>query len=88
VTEVKTSRGWLVVDSNLPWISVAVDGSPVDADHIHFQVDLFKSLPEYWNRPYWAIRGLYSRRGQFYRPYIPYPQLNWYDFISWLVEAT
>jgi len=85
VTEVKTSHGWLVVDSNLPWISVAANGDPVDADHIHAQADRFASMPEYWNRPYWAIRGLYSRRGQFYRPYIPYPQLNWMDFLMWIV---
>ena len=85
VTEVKTSRGWLVVDSNLPWISVTEDGSPVDADHIFERLNQFMSIPGYWKRPYMAIRGLYSRRGQFYRPYIPYPQLNWYDFVSWLI---
>ncbi len=34
VTEVLTSRGWIVVDSNSAWISQASDGSPVDADHI------------------------------------------------------
>ncbi len=84
VTEVKTSRGWLVVDSNSSWVSQARDGSPVDADHIYVQANRFAVMPEYWNRPYWAIRGLYSRRGQLYRPYIPYPELNWYDFISWL----
>jgi len=87
VTEVKTSRGWLVVDSNTPWISVAEDGTPVDADHIRLQVDQFQSIPEYWNRPYWSVRGLYSRRGQLYRPYIPFPEMNWHDFISWLVKG-
>jgi hypothetical protein len=87
VTEVKTSRGWLVVDSNTLWISVATDGNPVDADQIALQVNRFASIPEYWTRPFWAIRGLYSRRGQFYPPYIPYPELNWHDFISWLVAG-
>ncbi len=87
VTEVKTSRGWLVVDSNTPWISVAADGSPVDADQINLQVDRFASIPEFWNRPYWAIRGLYSRRGHLYPPYIPFPELNWHDFVSWLVAG-
>lgn len=87
VTEVKTSRGWLVVDSNMPWISLAEDGSPIDADHIYVQANRFATLPEYWDRPYWAIRGMYSRRGQFYRPYIPYPELNWFDFASWLVKG-
>ena len=85
VTEIKTSRGWLVVDSNSLWMSVVADGSPVDADHIYMQANRFASIPVYWNRPYWAVRGLYSRRGQLYRPYIPYPELNWYDFLSWVV---
>lgn len=84
VTEVKTSRGWMVVDSNSPWISEAADGEPVNADYIHAQAYRFVSLPEYFNRPYWAIRGMYSRRGQFYRPHIPFPQLNWPDFFLWL----
>lgn len=87
VTEVKTSRGWLVVDSNKPWISVAADGSPIDADHIYKQANRFASIPEYWDKPYWAIRGMYSRRGQFYRPYVPYPELNWHDFVSWIVKG-
>lgn len=84
VTEVKTSHGWLVVDSNTPWISLAADGEPVRADHIYAQAYRFASLPAYWNRPFWAIRGMYSRHGQFYWPYIPYPQLNWTDLFSWL----
>ncbi len=87
VTEVKTSRGWLVVDSNSLWISVAADDAPVDGSHIFAQANRFASMPEYWNQPYWAIRGLYSRRGQFYRPFLPYPQMNWFDFISWFVTG-
>lgn len=86
VTEVKTSKGWLVVDSNSSWISVTKDGQPVDADHLKNHVNDFEDLPSYFNQDFWAVRGLYSRRGQFYRPYIPYPQLNWVDFGAWLVN--
>lgn len=86
VTEVKTSRGWVLVDSNSAWISVARDGSPVGVDRLHEQAARLPGIPAYFDRPYWAVRGLYSRRGQFYRPYVPYPQLNWTDFMAWLVE--
>ncbi len=87
VTEVKTSRGWLVVDSNAKWISSTRDATPVDADHIHANADNFSQIPIYFNQPYLAVRGMYSRRGQFYRPYIPYPELNWPDFLIWLVSV-
>lgn len=82
VTEVKTSRGWVTVDSNSKWLSVTTDGSPIQVDRIYENAGLFSEIPNYFNQPYWAIRGMYSRRGQFYRPYIPYPQLNWFDFFS------
>jgi len=34
VTEVKTSRGWLYVDSNQPWVAVNRDGQPLGAGGI------------------------------------------------------
>lgn len=87
VTEVKTQRGWLLVDSNSPWISLRRDGSPVSADHLpHNKNDFESPLPVYFDRDYLAIRGLYSRRGQLYRPYLPFPALNWWDFGSSLLS--
>ena len=86
VTEVKTRRGWIVVDSNSAWVSITKTGEPVSADAIAARWSEFDSAPSYFNRPYFPIRGLYSRRGQLYRPYIPFPQLNWPDFISWVVD--
>ena len=83
VTEVKTSRGWLVVDSNSAWVSVADDGSPVDADHLARESARLPGIPAYFNRPFWALRGLYSRRGQLYKPFLPYPDVNWRDFARW-----
>ena len=86
VTEVKNQRGWLLVDSNSAWVSVTRDGTPVDADSLQKSAQQFDHIPFYFNRPYLAIRGLYSRRGQLYRPYIPYPQLNWVDFWTWVLD--
>ncbi len=84
VTEVKTSKGWVMVDSNNKWISIAANGLPINVDHLYEQEAQLPGMPAYFNRPYIAIRGLYSRRGHFYRPYIPYPELNWVDFFEWI----
>jgi hypothetical protein len=86
VTEVKTSEGWVMVDSNNKWISLSANGLPINVDHLHEQQAQLPGMPAYFNRRYIAIRGLYSRRGQFYRPFIPYPGLNWGDFWGWIVE--
>jgi hypothetical protein len=87
VTEVRTSRGWLFVDSNTPWIAVTRKGEPVNADDVWQRFGEFEHAPEYLSHPWWAIRGLYSRKGQFYAPYIPFPQFNWPDFAAWLVKG-
>ena len=87
VTEIKTSKGWMFVDSNTPWIAVTRDGEPVDADNVWKRFDEFENPPLYLKDPWWAIRGLYSRGGHFYRPYIRFPELNWSDFLSWLVRG-
>lgn len=84
VTEVKTSKGWVMVDSNNKWISIAANGLPINVDHLYEQEAQLPGMPKYFNKPYIAIRGLYSRRGQFYRPYIPFPELNWVDFFEWI----
>lgn len=85
VTEVKTSRGWLYVDSNKPWIALARDGTPYGAGGIWKNFDRFEAAPEYVRGPWWAIRGLYSRKGAHYPAVLPLPQLNWADFMEWLV---
>lgn len=86
VTEVKTSKGWVMVDSNNKWISLSANGLPINLDHLHEQQAQLPEMPAYFNRRYIAIRGLYSRRGQFYRPFIPYPELNWGVFLGWIGE--
>ena len=85
VTEVKTSRGWLYVDSNKPWIAVTRNGEPHGAGGIWKHFDEFDGAPEYVRGPWWAIRGLYSRKGVHYAPYFPLPQFNWLDFGEWVI---
>lgn len=86
VTEVKTANGWLLVDSNDTWISVNRQGEVVTADQVWSRSKEFDAIPDYFGRPYWAIRGLYSRRGHLYRPFFPYPQLNWADFFYYYIQ--
>lgn len=82
VTEVKTSRGWLLVDSNSAWIAVTRNGVPVDADNVWRRLDEFDDAPAQMLNPWWAIRGMYSRHGRLYPPYIPFPDFNWNDFFT------
>jgi hypothetical protein len=47
VTEVKTSRGWIFVDSNTEWIGLTRLGEPVSADDVWRRYAEFESLPPY-----------------------------------------
>jgi hypothetical protein len=85
VTEVLTSRGWMFVDSNTEWIPLTRNAQPVSADDVWKRIDEFDNPPLYLKDPWWAIRGLYSRGGHFYRPFIRFPELSWPDFMSWLI---
>lgn len=83
VTEVKTSRGWMFVDSNTEWVAITRDGEPVNADDVWRRFSEFENPPPYLKDPWWAIRGMYSRKGQLYGAGIPFPEFNWPDFLSW-----
>ncbi len=87
VTEVKTSRGWLMVDTRDKWISINKKGELIPIEQIHERNDEFLSQPpEGLKHPFWVIRGLYARRGQLYPPFLPYPQLNWWDFYKYQIK--
>ena len=87
VTEVKTSKGWMFVDSNTEWIALTRSGEPVGADDVWKRYAEFDKAPPYLSSPWWAIRGMYSRKGQFYGAGLPFPELNWPHFVSWLVTG-
>ena len=85
ITEVKTSKGWMFVDSNAEWIAVTRQGEPVNADDVWRRFGEFENPPSYLKDPWWAIRGMYSRKGQLYEAGIPFPEFNWSDFLDWFV---
>ena len=85
VTEVKTKKGWMFVDSNTQWIALTRQGEPVNADDVWKRFAEFDNPPRYLAGPWWGIRGMYSRKGHLYGAGIPFPEFNWHDFLSWFV---
>ena len=85
VTEVKTSKGWMFVDSNSEWVAITRQGEPLNADAVWRRYSELDDPPPYLQDPWWAIRGMYSRKGQFYGAGIPFPEFNWSDFLAWFV---
>lgn len=89
VTEVLTSRGWLVVDSNSPWISLSRSGQPIAMADVALRARNIGLMPSQYRNPYWHIAGLYSRHGQFFPPYtiLSMPEVKWSDFIFGLYDS-
>jgi hypothetical protein len=85
VTEVKTARGWLVVDPNRRWIGLTHDGEPVDLEtlqHMHVRAQgwdprVTKRTDRVFRGPFTYVIGLYSRHGRFYPPYNSVPDIDW-----------
>ena len=82
ISEVLTSHGWLMVDSNDFWLSLDERGEPVSMNKL--QLRYLAGKPVKWKMPVLdidnmfyndrciPIYGLYSRHGRFYPPYIHY----------------
>lgn len=84
LTEVKTARGWLVIDSNRRWIGLTRDGTPVDLDALRetkaqqaWDSRLREPMSPILSGPFSYLFGLYSRHGRFYAPYTPIPDADW-----------
>jgi Transglutaminase-like superfamily len=84
VTEVKTDRGWVVVDSNRHWIGLTSDGKAVDLATLktegagqRWDARLKEDMSLILAHPFTYLFGLYSRHGRFYPPYTPVPDVDW-----------
>lgn len=84
VTEVKTVKGWVVVDSLENWASFDNHGLPVAAEDINSNLPRFAYVPSLLNKNSFVVKGLYSRSGVLYPPFVFFPDLAWGDFLSWL----
>jgi hypothetical protein len=89
VTEVRTTRGWLVVDSNDPWVSLDITSNPIPMSSIKSSAYRREHLA--WSRPlpnaiyqqpFTFVYGLYSRHGEFYPPYDFIPDVNYRELVQ------
>lgn len=83
VTEVKTSREWMYVDSNTPWIAITRSGVVVNANDVWKRFDELNNSPPYLNQHWLAIRGVYRRGGRKNSPHIPFTETSWPTFFNW-----
>lgn len=87
-TEVKTRKGWLLVDSTSPWMALDKQGNPIPANGIWPYPDRFNTVvPEHLLLSSWALRGLYSRAGQLYGSQLRAPEVNWRELGGWLTSS-
>jgi hypothetical protein len=82
VTEVLTSKGWMVVDSTRRWLGLEQNRRPVSLAQMQ-DGGIHAWAPESRDRihriftdSFVHIRGLYSRHGYFYPPYGPVPDYD------------
>ncbi len=82
VTEVLTSKGWLGVDSNEPFLLLDSRNNPNTYKNALFNGLIYEySDIDFYKVPIIYIIGLYSRHGTFFEPYIKFiPEINLIDF--------
>jgi len=87
-TEVSTTKGWLVVDSNSEWLSLDKHNNPISVEEIHNNKErvinkLKNELPSFvYEDDFLIIYGLYSRHGMYYPPYNNIPDINYSEFLD------
>ncbi len=79
ISEVKTKKGWLMVDSNDLWTSLDANHQPISmpdfqarykrGEKIYWAAELPVTTKGFYNSRCIALYGLYSRHGRFYPPY-------------------
>lgn len=89
VTEVLTKRGWLVVDSNEPIVSIDKNSQPISIEKLQVAAENYIKIPWYtepqtaiYKEPFTFVYGLYSRHGRFYPPYNFIPDINYGEFLE------
>ena len=75
-TEVETAKGWLIVDSIAPWLSLDNDGDPVELSALSENFQSMKEVPKIFTEKHFYIYGLYSRNGMMFPPFVHVPDIN------------
>ena len=84
-SEVKTEKGWLYVDSNNPFVLMTKGGEPLSlaaSREVALGNLVQKPVPEeFFNKRPTIVYGMHSRHGKFYAPRLPFPDINWEEFM-------
>jgi hypothetical protein len=90
VTEVLTQKGWMLVDSNARWMGLDVQRNPISLSRVRettaWAPESSDRINSIFKEPFIAIRGLYSRHGRFYPPFVPIPDFNAGQLLSNITE--
>ena len=89
VSEVRTNKGWMVIDSNKRWIGLTQDDLPVSMETLRSKVSTRAGwstrnnarVNRIFTDQFTYVIGLYSRHGRFFPPYTRVPDVNWRDFV-------
>jgi len=94
VTEVLTRKGWLLVDSNVAWVSTDGAQNPVSVKKMQASAERGDAVawgmgpaPKIFRGPFHFVYGLYSRHGRFYPPYDFLPDLHYGEFLRNFVDS-
>ena len=83
VSEVLTSKGWLLIDSNRRWIGLADDDRPISIEQIKTrEAPADGQMDPIFSSSFSYVYGLYSRHGMFFEPYTPIPDVNWSELLE------
>lgn len=83
LSEVRTERGWMTLDSNARWLGLTADGAPLALTELD-RKSAAAVPPDYARQPPTpliveprvTVYGLYSRHGGFYPPFLPVPDVD------------
>lgn len=85
LSELYTRKGWLLLDPDTLWIALDDQNQPVGAARLKADIRWQTPPPTqsraYYNSKSLLIKGLYSRHGRFFAPFLPFPDVRWQEVI-------
>jgi hypothetical protein len=83
-TEVKTSKGWMGVDSNVPFLLITKDNKVTTYASVNVNINNYKfhiSPEQFYRNNLIIIYGLYSRHGMSHGINFPVPEFNFNELL-------
>lgn len=84
LSEVLTSKGWMLIDSATLWIALNKNNNPISIEKLQNNIMLeLKQKPTepVLTQEFTFLYGLYSRHGKFYYPYNMIPDIEYNEFL-------